>query len=86
MHEIHAAISKHSFCIMFSSLEKFATKINVILFVNPLLISYLVQSLVFLNELLQKYEYFCRYIPILENHTMDYHGDPTISHNPNVFI
>ena len=65
MHEIHAAISKHSFCTMFGSLDKFATKIYVILLVYPLLISYMVQSLVFLNELLLKYEYFCRYIPIL---------------------
>ena len=56
------------------------------LLVYPLLMSYMVQGLVFLNELLLKYDYFCRYTTILENHTMDYHGDPTILHNPNVFI
>ena len=38
---------KYSFCTMFGSLDKFATKIKVIMFVYPLLISYVVQSLVF---------------------------------------
>ena len=59
MHEKHAAISKLSFCTMFGSLDKFATKIiEVIMFVYPLLISYVVQSLVYSNGLLLKYEYF----------------------------
>ena len=47
MHEIHAAISKYSFCTMFGSLDKFATKWKVIMFVYPLLISYVVKKLVF---------------------------------------
>ena len=40
-------IYKHSFCTMFGSLDNFATKIKVIMFVYPLLIFYVVQSLVF---------------------------------------
>ena len=39
-----------------------------------------------LDELLLRYEYFCRDIPILKKHIMRFHGNHAISHSSNEFI
>ena len=46
----------------------------------------LVSSFKVLDELLVKYEYFCRDIPILKKHFMRCHGNHAISHSSNSFI
>ena len=46
----------------------------------------LVPSLKVLDELLLRYEYFYRDIPILRKHIMCCHGNHAISHSANRFI
>ena len=46
----------------------------------------LVQSLKVSGELLLRYEYFCRDIPILKKRIMRCHGNHAISHNSKRFI
>ena len=46
----------------------------------------LISSLKVLDELLLRYEYFYRDIPILKKHIMRCHGDFAISHSSNRFI
>ena len=46
----------------------------------------LVSSLQVLDELLVRYEYFCRDIPILKKLIMRCHGNHAISHSSNWFI
>ena len=46
----------------------------------------LVPSLEVLDELLMRYEYFCRDIPILKKHIMRCHENHAISHSSNRFI
>ena len=46
----------------------------------------LVSSLKVSGELLLRYEYFCRDIPILKKRIMRCHGNHAISHSSNRFI
>ena len=46
----------------------------------------LVPSLKVSDELLLRYEYFCRNIPILKKRVMCYHGNHAILHSSNRFI
>ena len=46
----------------------------------------LVPSLKVLDELLLRYEYFCRDIPILLKRIMRYHGNHAILHSSNGFF
>ena len=46
----------------------------------------LAPSLKVSDELLLRYEYFCRGIPVLKNRIMCCHGNHAISHSSNRFI
>ena len=46
----------------------------------------LVPSLVFLDKLLLRYVYICRYSPILYNNIIDCHGNHAILHNLNILL